>query len=78
MLPYGVFTVAIGQVMLPSLATYIGQNNQVKAGEMLNKALRLVLLFALPSALIFSAYAKRLWLVFSGGRISYLNLQQAI
>lgn len=53
MLPYGVFTVAIGQVMLPSLATYIGQNNQVKAGEMLNKALRLVLLFALPSALIF-------------------------
>lgn len=55
MLPYGIFTVAIGQVMLPSLATYIGQANYHKTGEMLNKALRLVLLFALPSALIFFA-----------------------
>lgn len=55
MLPYGVFTVAIGQVMLPSLAAYIGQKQERKTGEMLNKSLRLVLLFALPSACIFFA-----------------------
>lgn len=56
MLPYGIFTVAIGQVMLPTLSTCIGHNDPIKAGRMLNKALRLVLLFALPSALIFYAY----------------------
>lgn len=55
MLPYGIFTVAIGQVMLPSLSAYIQQAHYKKAAQMLTQSLRLVLLFALPSALIFFA-----------------------
>ncbi len=56
MLPWGVFAVAIGQVMLPSLSAYIAAQKYHKAEHLLGQSLRRALFLTLPSMLLFLLY----------------------
>lgn len=49
-LPYGIFAVAIGNVMLPSLAELYGKENYEGASELLSSRLRSALFLTIPSA----------------------------
>lgn len=53
LLPYGVFTVAIGQAMLPTLSTLIGREKDEAASSLLSASIRRMLFFAIPSAITF-------------------------
>lgn len=53
LLPYGVFTVAIGQAMLPTLSTLIGREREEAASSLLSASIRRMLFFAIPSAITF-------------------------
>lgn len=52
-LPYGVFAVAIGSVMLPTLAGYFARNDTVACSKVLTKSLRSALFLTIPSAIVF-------------------------
>ncbi len=49
-LPYGIFAVAIGNVMLPSLAELFGKNDFKGASELLSSRLKSALFLTIPSA----------------------------
>ena len=49
-LPYGIFAVAIGNVMLPSLAELYGKKDYAGASELLGNRLRKALFLTVPSA----------------------------
>ena len=49
-LPYGIFAVAIGNVMLPSLAEYYGKSDFKGASELLSSRLKSALFLTVPSA----------------------------
>ncbi|MBR1797089.1 MAG: murein biosynthesis integral membrane protein MurJ [Clostridiales bacterium] len=49
-LPYGIFAVAIGNVMLPSLAEFYGKKDFKGASELLSSRLRSALFLTIPSA----------------------------
>jgi len=51
-LPYGVFAVAIGNVMLPSLAALYSENKKKEASELLSSRLKSALFLTIPSAII--------------------------
>lgn len=53
LLPYGVFTVAIGQAMLPTISTLIGREKEEAASSLLSASIRRMLFFAIPSAITF-------------------------
>ena len=53
-LPYGVFAVAIGSVMLPTLSGYFAQKNENACSKVLTKSLRSALFLTIPSAILFS------------------------
>ena len=50
MLPYGIFAVAVGSVMLPSLSAHFAGNNPKEAKKLLGKSLRNALFLTIPSA----------------------------
>lgn len=52
-LPYGVFAVAIGSVMLPTMAGYYAQKKFRSCSKILTKSLRSALFLTIPSAVIF-------------------------
>jgi putative peptidoglycan lipid II flippase len=52
-LPYGIFAVAIGNVMLPSLAALSARQDQAGSRLLLTKSLRSALFLTLPSAALF-------------------------
>ena len=54
-LPYGIFAVAIGNVMLPSLAEYYGKGDYKGASELLSSRLKSALFLTIPSAGIMAA-----------------------
>ena len=49
-LPYGIFAVAIGNVMLPSLAEFYGKGDYPGASELLSSRLKSALFLTIPSA----------------------------
>lgn len=49
-LPYGIFAVAIGNVMLPSLAEHYGKKDYKSASELLSSRLKSALFLTIPSA----------------------------
>lgn len=49
-LPYGIFAVAIGNVMLPSLAEFYGKKDYAGASELLSSRLKSALFLCIPSA----------------------------
>ncbi len=49
-LPYGIFAVAIGNVMLPSLAEFYGKKDYSGASKLLSSRLRSALFLSIPSA----------------------------
>ena len=49
-LPYGIFAVAIGNVMLPSLAEHYGKQDFKEASELLSSRLKSALFLCIPSA----------------------------
>ncbi len=53
-LPYGVFAVAIGSVMLPTLAGYYAKKDMDACSKTLTKSLRNALFLIIPSAIIFA------------------------
>ncbi|MHB1483894.1 MAG: murein biosynthesis integral membrane protein MurJ [Saccharofermentanales bacterium] len=52
-LPYGVFAVAIGSVMLPTMAGFYAQKKFRSCSKILTKSLRSALFLTIPSAVIF-------------------------
>ncbi|MDI9497826.1 MAG: murein biosynthesis integral membrane protein MurJ [Bacillota bacterium] len=55
MLPWGVFAVAVGQVMLPSLSALNASGRYREAGELLGASLRRALFLTIPSGVIYLA-----------------------
>ncbi|MDI9468602.1 MAG: murein biosynthesis integral membrane protein MurJ [Bacillota bacterium] len=55
MLPWGVFAVAVGQVMLPSLSAFNASGRYQEAGELLGASLRRALYLTIPSGIIYVA-----------------------
>lgn len=53
-LPYGVFAVAVGSVMLPTLAGHFAEKNYAASAKVLTKSLRNALFLTIPSAVIFA------------------------
>ena len=53
MLPWGVFAVAVGQVMLPSLSALNASGRYAEAGDLYGRSLRRALFLTIPSAIIF-------------------------
>jgi putative peptidoglycan lipid II flippase len=53
-LPYGVFAVAIGSVMLPTLAGHFAKKDVKACSKTLTKSLRNALFLTIPSAIIFA------------------------
>lgn len=54
-LPYGVFVVAIGNVMLPSLAALNAARKKTESSRLLGRSLRTALFLVIPSAALFLA-----------------------
>lgn len=54
-LPYGIFVVAIGNVMLPSLAERVGSDDDAGARRLLGSSLRSALFLTIPAAAVFLA-----------------------
>lgn len=57
-LPYGVFAVAVGSVMLPSLAGYYASSDYKQCSKTITKSLRSALFLTIPSAIIFFMLSK--------------------
>ena len=53
MLPWGVFAVAIGNVLLPSLSQAVARNNKKEAAALLSDNLKRALFLTIPCAIIF-------------------------
>lgn len=80
LLPYGIFTVGLGQAMLPTLSELIGKKLFKNAALALRQTLRQVLFLILPSALIFYffrydiMYGIFAWGKLSESRVFVINL----
>ncbi|HHX37171.1 MAG TPA: murein biosynthesis integral membrane protein MurJ [Clostridiaceae bacterium] len=53
MLPWGVFAVAIGNVLLPSLSQSVARDNKSETANLLSESLRRALFLTIPCAIIF-------------------------
>ena len=71
LLPYGIFTVGIGQAMLPTLSEFIGRKKYKSAALALRQSMRHVLFFIIPSAIIFFFFRYEIMHgIFAWGKLS--------